>query len=122
MLKLLKRLSWTCWGEHEWIYRTNDRGLYLECRQCGHVSAGLALPPAQYRRTQESVPAAHRIGGVPPARIAAVSRPTLRVAPLATSDAERRWLQAWRALSPEERVLAERLVARIAEHRVAHAS
>jgi len=30
---------------------------------------------------------------------------------VATTDAERRWLQAWRALSPEERAIAERMVA-----------
>jgi hypothetical protein len=30
---------------------------------------------------------------------------------VAATDAERRWLQAWRALSAEERVMAERLVA-----------
>ena len=30
---------------------------------------------------------------------------------VATTDAERRWLQAWRALTPEERAIAERMVA-----------
>jgi hypothetical protein len=156
MLALLKKLGSSCWGDHEWLYRTSERGLWLECRQCGRVSQGFDLPAAQYRRTQDAVASAHRIGGVPPARQAtataasqgeaavspsvvrnisalraqaagaAQSQPAMWVTPIATSEAERRWLQAWRQMSPEARARAERLVARLAARdaarRVAHAS
>ncbi len=157
MLALLKKLNSSCWGDHEWLYRTSERGLWLECRHCGRVSNGFDLPAAQYRRTQEAVASAHRIGGVPPARQAAMANTTaaaqaepalspalvrnisalraqgagtasqasLWVTPVATSEAERRWLQAWRRLSPEARTRAERIVEKLGArdaHDVAHAS
>ena len=140
MWGLLRRLGSDCWGHHEWISKANVHGLWLECRHCGLESQGVELPPARYRRTQEGAKEAHRLGNTAPAlqaaraRAAAVStalrfgtrraassspgmvvtRPwdaTTASSAVATSDAERRWLQAWRALSPEERVLAERMVA-----------
>lgn len=141
MWGLLKHLGSDCWGNHEWISRANPRGLWLECRRCGHESPGLELPTRRYRRTQEGAEEAHRIGGMAPALWAARSgapaasdlrrfgdgRPALRPSAVAavpsswdataassavaSTDAERRWLQAWRALSPEERVMAERVVA-----------
>jgi hypothetical protein len=36
---------------------------------------------------------------------------TIASSAVAATDAERRWLQAWRALPPEDREVAERLVA-----------
>lgn len=138
MWGLLKRLSSDCWGNHEWISKANAHGMWLECRHCGLESEGVELPPARYVRTQDGVDDAHRIGGVAPAQAArarANAAPsTLRfgtrratpIAPVASArtwdatvstsavaatDAERRWLQAWRALTPEERAIAERLVA-----------
>lgn len=156
MLALLKKLGSSCWGDHEWLYRTSERGLWLECRHCGEVSQGIDLPAAQYRRTQDAVASAHRIGGVPPARQAtaavqddatvspalvrkltalrgsgtaspaSAAQHALWVTPMATTDAERRWLQAWRQMSPEMRTRAERLVAELGMHDtsrdVAHAS
>jgi hypothetical protein len=140
MWGLLKRLSSDCWGNHEWISRANAHGLWLECRHCGLESNGLELAPVRYRRTQDGAPEAHRLGGVAPAlrgaRAGATAITTAlrftarRTAPdpagvgparawdattassaVATTDAERRWLQAWRALTPEERAVAERMVA-----------
>lgn len=153
MLGLLRYLGSECWGNHDWLYKTNPRGLWLECRRCGHESAGVELPTPRYRRTQDGADEAHRLGGMAPAlrsaaRAAAsaetpvgvtgtpssrnrrfgerraVSRPaTSRVSAtglwdatssssaVAATDEERRWLQAWRALSPEERLIAERMVA-----------
>jgi hypothetical protein len=137
---MLKRLGSDCWGNHEWISKSNARGMWLECRHCGVESQGVELPPVRYRRTQDGAEEAHRIGGVPPAlqsartravaastalrfgarRAAAVPAATNPTRPwdattassaVATTDAERRWLQVWRGLSPEERVLAERMVA-----------
>lgn len=141
---LLRRLALPCWGDHDWIYKTNTRGLWLECRHCGEESPGLELATPRYRRTQDGAEEAHRLGGVPPARriAAAADPPAAPLAPrfwerrasrrsvtaetastswdvtasssaVAATDAERRWLQAWRALSPEERVLAERMVAEL---------
>lgn len=139
MWGLLKRLSSDCWGNHEWISKTNAHGMWLECRHCGLESEGVQLPPARYVRTQEGAEDAHRLGGMAPARAARVrasavppalrfgSRRSAPSAPVggttrtwdataatsavAATDAERRWLQAFRALTPEERTLAERLVA-----------
>lgn len=139
MLRLLKRLGASCWGDHEWMYRTGERGLWLECRQCGRQSAGLEMPEAHYRRTQEAVAAKHRLAPAgrssepEPAgprfgrRLTALPATSPVASPSAPlSDAERRWLQTWRALTPEERVLAEQQVARIAAQadaaRVPHAS
>jgi hypothetical protein len=135
----LKRLGSDCWGNHDWISRSNSRGMWLECRHCGQESDGLELPAAGYRRTQEGADDAHRIGGVAPALRAArepaaatwqarrfserraaswasgvkVARPLYGVAASAAvaADAERRWLQMFRALTPEERAVAERMVA-----------
>lgn len=146
MWELLKRLGSDCWGNHEWISRSNAHGLWLECRHCGCESNGVELPPARYRRTQEGAEEAHRLGGLAPALQAARTRTTTAAAALrfgarrtasgpsdagatrvwdaatsspvvVTTDAERRWLQAWRALSPEDRAIAERLVAGL--HRAA---
>lgn len=140
MWGLLKRLGSDCWGNHEWISRSNARGMWLECRHCGMESKGLELPPARYRRTQDGAEEAHRLGGMAPALQAARARAAAPVAALrfgqrrpspapaanasgrawdattassavATTDAERRWLQVFRGLSPDERVIAERMVA-----------
>ena len=139
MWGLLKRLGSDCWGDHDWIAKANAHGLWLECRHCGQESAGLELPPVRYHRTQEGADEAHRLGGVPPAvrsaRAKAAPTPALRfsdrravgTAPIAstvttrgatqptpvaaTTDDERRWLQAFRALSPHERRIAERMIA-----------
>ncbi len=140
MWGLLKRLGSDCWGNHEWISKANTHGLWLECRHCGLESTGVELPPVRYRRTQDGAQEAHRLGGVAPALRGARAQATAittalrftarRIAPepavvgparpwdattassaVATTDAERRWLQAWRALSPEERAIAERMVA-----------
>ncbi|MBA2356214.1 MAG: hypothetical protein ACR2LU_10285 [Luteitalea sp.] len=140
MWGLLKRFGSDCWSGHDWISKANRRGLWLECRRCGQETPGLELPSPRYRRTQEGVDEAHRLGGMAPAlkaarasaaaaaelrrfterRVAkrpAPSAPTsswdaLAPAPaVATTEAERAWLQAWRALSSDERVMAERLVA-----------
>lgn len=135
MLRLLKRLGASCWGDHEWMYRTGERGLWLECRQCGRQSAGLELPPAHYRRTQEAVAAKHRLApaGRSPEPEPAGQRFGRRLTALPAaspaaplSEAERRWLQTWRALTPDERIVAEQVVARIVARadaeRVPHAS
>lgn len=145
MLGGLLHLGARCWTDHEWIYRSRTRGLWLECRRCGAESPGVELTTPRFRRTQEGVAAAHRLGGVAPARRSAPASATTvpdpprfdlpRVAPpppppsapapdreaawdatvsssaVAATDAERRWLQAWRALSPDDRVVVERLVA-----------
>jgi hypothetical protein len=137
MWQLLRRMGVDCWGQHDWMFKTNSRGLWLECRRCGHDSPGVELPAPRYRRTQEGAPEAHRLGGVVPALHAArttalaaseprqfgvrrvAARPTAVPAwdattassAVAATDAERRWLQAWRALPPEDREVAERLVA-----------
>jgi len=142
MLRLLKHLGSACWGDHEWIYRTGERGLWLECRHCGLESAGLDAPTARYHRTQEAPPDAHRlvsrtsteaVASAPgtsaaPRPTAAVSRMTPRMQEAAAvpglSEGERRWLQLWRSLTADERSLAERLVARLPAQRdaVRHAS
>jgi hypothetical protein len=142
MWGLLKRLGSDCWGNHEWISRSNARGMWLECRHCGMESRGMELPPARYHRTQDGAEEAHRLGGMAPAqaaraRAAAAPTPatalrfgTRRASPqpaspaaarawdattassaVATTDAERRWLQVFRGLSPDERLIAERMVA-----------
>jgi hypothetical protein len=139
MFGLLRRLSSDCWGNHEWISKANAHGMWLECRHCGLESEGMELPPARYVRTQEGADDAHRLGGMAPAQVARArasavparlrfgSRRTPSATPstvaarswdataatsaVAATDAERRWLQAWRALTPEERAIAERLVA-----------
>jgi hypothetical protein len=137
MWALLRRMGVDCWGQHDWMFKANSRGLWLECRRCGHESPGVELPAPRYRRTQEGAPEACRVGGVVPAlrtaRATALTAPEARQfgvrrmasRPAATpawdstnassavagTDAERRWLQAWRALSSEDREVAERLVA-----------
>ncbi len=145
MWGLLKRLGSDCWGHHEWISKANGHGLWLECRECGLESAGVQLPPAAYRRTQDAADARRIAGEAPtpvaqPSRAAGVTRalrfgarrlaqgagvPGSASAPhvatpsrapvsealVPTTDAERRWLQTWRAMTPEERAIAERMVA-----------
>jgi hypothetical protein len=150
MKGLLKLLGSECWGSHDWIYKANNRGLWLECRRCGHESPGLELPAPGYHRTQEGIEDAHRLGAarpgpspvpaqaVPPTAPPATP-PSWRFAerraaarPPAISVDEQRWLDLWRSLSPEAREMAERmmtsLVARDAALRardaasIAHAS
>lgn len=149
MWGLLKRLSSDCWGQHDWIAKANAHGLWLECRHCGQESAGVELPPVRYHRTQEGAEDAHRLGGVPPARrnarvkavpvpalrfsdkrsvgsasIAAAAKPwdaTPSASMVATTDGERRWLQAFRAMSIDQRRAAEQMVSDLQrDHRVAH--
>ena len=138
MWGLLKRLSTECWGQHDWIYRANTRGLWLECRRCGLESPGLELAAPRYHHTQDGLADLHRLDAPPTLRAVPVDadtarprrferrrahrraegdRPMLAAAPPDAaaagerlSDAERRWLHAWRALTPDERVLAERMV------------
>lgn len=62
MWAMLKLLGSECWGDHDWIVKTNARGLWLECRHCGHESPGLELAQApRYHQTQEGNRARHRI-------------------------------------------------------------
>lgn len=136
MWGLLKRLSAECWGRHDWIYKANTRGLWLECRRCGQESPGLELAAPRYRQTQHGIEEAHRLGTAPTLRVVdppadetasprrferrraahrtTPDRPALVEAATQAaerlSEAERRWLQAWRTLTPDERVLAERLL------------
>lgn len=142
MKGLLKLLGSECWGSHDWIYKSNSRGLWLECRRCGHESPGLELPVPRYRRTQEGIEDVHRLdaGAAPQTptptwgvverragwRAASAARATARdlAAPRATaapatsaglSGDEQRWLERWRSLSPDARAVAERMMASLAE-------
>lgn len=79
--------------------------------------------PSRSTRPSEPEPAAPRVGR----RLTALpTTPPATPPAVPLSAAERRWLQTWRALTREERVLAEQLVARIAAQanveRVPHAS
>lgn len=136
MWDLLKHLRTGCWGHHEWISRANSRGLWLECRRCGQESPGLELPAPRFRQTQRGNEATHRIARPAPSESAEPRRFGVRLttrrasvpaqwpvtagsAP-ALTDAERRWLQSWRAMSPEDQAIAERMVAGLTVTRVAN--
>jgi hypothetical protein len=136
MWDLLKRLGTSCWGRHDWISKANSRGLWLECRRCGYESPGLELPAPRFRQTQSGNQAAHRTLRAAPVVPAEPRRfggrlTTLRAsvaaqwpvpapsAPVLT-DAERRWLQTWRAMSPDEQAFADRMLAGLAGTRVAN--
>lgn len=142
MKGLLKLLGSECWGSHDWIYKSNNRGLWLECRRCGHESPGLELPVPRYRRTQEGIEDVHRLDTARPPqaptpawgfverragwRAAAAARATSRdiaaprgAAAPATSPGlsgdEQRWLDQWRSLSPDARAVAERMMTSLGE-------
>ncbi len=135
MWDLLKRLGTSCLGGHDWIFRANSRGLWLECCHCGYESPGLELPTPRFRRTQSGNEAAHRIPRAAPVVPAEPLRfgghlttlrasvpaqwPVTAASAPAMTDAERRWLQAWRAMTSDEQAIAERMVAGLTGPRVA---
>jgi hypothetical protein len=139
MKGLLKLLGSECWGRHDWIYKANSRGLWLECRRCGHESPGLELPAPSYRRTQQGIEDAHKLSARQPAPVAPAQGPTaawrfverragLRPPFVTRSSAretaaastpsmgadEQRWIELWRSLSPEARAVADRMMASLA--------
>jgi hypothetical protein len=78
-------------------------------RRAAHASASAALVPPLFElpRVASSTPSPT----VPEPGWDTTWDATVSSSAVAATDAERRWLQAWRALSPEDRVVAERLVA-----------